>query len=421
VSLMRLFHRGSFAGILNPLFIRLYAAVVVVGTALAIESIILPLYATRELGLSLGELGVFLAAVSLIGIPVNILVGWLSDRARSRRLITSVSAGWVCIGYFALSVNRNYFLFILIGSLFLSVMSTVNAQTLTFAREAMETRGVVAPILITSLRSGYSLGYSIGPLLAALLLAITSARMSFAVCGLLYAANIAAILTRSRKDASNDNSDISTVECQTTHKTRRSSPSVQLWLLGAALALIFSSLAIRASYTLIFATTTLHYSPRSVVWIFAVGPFVEVVLLPACGALAHRYGAANVVIAGSVMAAIDLFATSVSTAVWQLAILQILDASVVASVAGVGLVLLQDTSRGQIGLGTSIFISARTVGNLLGGSLGGIVAQLCGLRWAFGIAGLWTCLGLIILVTVIISHSRSSRAQVSGEIDTLRS
>src|SRR5690625_6186307 len=107
----------------------------------------------------------------------------------------------------------------------------------------------------------------------------------------------------------------------------------------------------------------------------------------ALGALGKRISNHTLVIYGCIIAVIYYLILSVSTHPWQLIPAQILQATFVAIVMGIGLSYFTERLPHSPGIATTIYYNGSTIGKLIGSLSGGFIAQVLGYRSVF-----WLCL-----------------------------
>jgi SET family sugar efflux transporter-like MFS transporter len=84
-------------------------------------------------------------------------------------------------------------------------------------------------------------------------------------------------------------------------------------------------------------------------------------------------------------------------AIWQVMAAQVLHATVISLVMGVGITYFQSLDPGRPGHATTMFSNTQIVGGMVAGALLGLSQQL-GFRWVYGFSLTMCVLGLTLLL-----------------------
>src|SRR5262249_14537518 len=126
------------------------------------------------------------------------------------------------------------------------------------------------------------------------------------------------------------------------------------------------------------------------------------------GALSGRFPLRSLIVTGAGLGALYYTLVTLTTASWQVAVLQLLNASFIAAVQGLGVSYVQELLPGQPGRAATLAGNAFPVAGILAGPLFGL-AQHLGYRYAYG-AGVVLCAAGLVLLSV----HRPSREPVSA-------
>jgi MFS transporter, SET family, sugar efflux transporter len=132
--------------------------------------------------------------------------------------------------------------------------------------------------------------------------------------------------------------------------------------------------------------------------LFAVTGLVNLVAMPAAGALADRIGTVHVLLLGVILGVVFAMSSALVPNVALLAVTQILHGGYAACVLAVGLALAHRVAGSSV-RGIAVFQAAQGVAGLLGHFVGGAVAQQWSMAMGFRYAGVACLAGGLILMT----------------------
>lgn len=392
----------------SPELRTLHGSVLVSGTSISSYMVLVPVFATQTLAVTTTELGLYFALAAIVAVPAGLTAGSLCDDPVLRRRVIVFAVSWVSLGLLGVAAAQGFGWLLLAGVMFLSVMDIANGQTLALGRELIATRpSGDQTAMLGSLRAAYSLGYVVGPLVTSGLLLVTGVRVSILVFGLFYLLSMSAAV-KLRSSAEGAPRHTGTGTCRVVACARRGPAGV----IGLGFTLLLVVPTVRAAYLSILAIEELGAELEEVAPLLAIAPLAEVVLMPLFGAAAGVTGTRPVVLTGCALAVAEMALLACVTALWQVALLQLVGAAVLASVIGVGLPLVQDMT-GRFGFGASVFFAARSLGTVVGGMGGGLIAGSWGLRATFGTAAAVACAGTF-LVTFATRAPRSTGGRGRG-------
>lgn len=383
----------------------LYAiCLLLIGVGISITSPYLPLFLTEDLGMSSGAFGVFMAISSLSGVIVSSLIAKHSDSGMERKWIIIIAAISAALGYAAYLVFQNFFMLLIVVTVFNGIAAPVMPQIYASAHESTAASKTKDKTLaISTLRSLVSLGFLIGPLFGTIILALSGYRGIFLGTAAIYltVASLVFFFLQKRK----------IVQSNVKAKTKSSVS----WLRNRqirqpfiAFLFLFVINTIHLIITPLFIVNELNGTYRDVGIVVSVCAGLEIPIMLALGGLGKRISNHTMMIYGCMIAIIYYFILGVSTHPWQLIPAQLLQATFVAIVMGIGLSYFTERLPHSPGLATTIYYNGSTIGRLVGSLAGGFIAQLLGVRYVF-----WLCLVLAILSLFILW-----RTKPSGEIET---
>lgn len=384
----------------HPEFGILIAANVVLGMA---YSFVLPfssLYGTRGLGLSPMAFGLFMTANALAGIGISVrLSGW-SDTRFSRKTVLLLGGTTGALGYVAYALIRDPWTLLPISCLVLGISSVAFSQTFALARDLLSRRNVPAadmPYYMNVFRLCYALAWTIGPALGARLLA----RWSFAGT-YLSAAGLFIVFTL-----------IVAFGVERTPPSEKSKAAAAALPLSKAFRLP-GFLAHFAAFVFILACSTmgmmnltllilnvLHGTEAQVGAAYSLAPVFELPFMYYAGVLATRIPTARLIRWAAVLAVVYYAGLALAQAPWQVLILQVLSAAMVAVNGGLAITFFQDFMPGQAGAATNVYSAAARIGSTAGYVLFGALGSALGYRSVY-----WVCAAFCAFAWAIMHNRR---------------
>ncbi|WP_256942389.1 MFS transporter [Bacillus sp. OV166] len=110
--------------------------VLLVGIGISITQPYLSLYATEDLGMSVGAFGVFMAVSSLSGVVVNSLIAKRSDGGLDRKWLIIIAMISSALGYASYLVFHNFIILLIVITLFNGLGAPAMPQIYASAQES---------------------------------------------------------------------------------------------------------------------------------------------------------------------------------------------------------------------------------------------------------------------------------------------
>ncbi|MFC5449853.1 sugar efflux transporter [Paenibacillus aestuarii] len=366
------------------------------GTGVSITMPYLSLYFTEDIGMSAGAFGVFMTVSSLSGVVVNSLIARRSDRGLDRKWIIMFAIISSALGYASYLVFHNYFILLIVVSLFSGLGAPIMPQIFAYAQEsANASHSDDKTFAMSTLRSLFSLGFLIGPLAGTLFLSWMGYKGLFLGTTSIYLIIASLVFLFLKKHA---------VEKSTGKRKSIATASLknrQIWLPFIAFIFLFAVIAINSLNTPLFIMNELHGTHTDVGLVVSVCAGLEIPIMLVLGALGRKISNHTLMMTACVIAIIYYIMISVSTQSWQLIAAQLLQASFIAMVLGNGLSYFMNLLPNSPGLSTTIYSNGSIIGRLVGNLGGGVIAQFAGFRHVY-----WVCLALVIFSLFILWRTR---------------
>ncbi|SHN75528.1 MFS transporter [Cryptosporangium aurantiacum] len=339
---------------------------------------------------------VFLLVAAVTGVLAASALGRLSDSRpwRSRLIVAASLAGVVGCGLSA--VVRNYWVLLIVTATAVAVSTALQAQLFAYARVAVGT-GERAALTINALRTLFSASWVAGPFLAAVLIEVGGFTLIFAVAAGVYA--VAAVVAQlGMPEPAPTDAAVPDAALPEDGSSSRDVSEGLLWLNVVGLVLMQTAAVLGVQALPLFVDEDLHGSVRDTGLILGLCAALEIPLMLAFGALAGRIPIRVLYLVGPALAAAYFAVVAVSTGTGQVAAAQILNASGIALIQGIGITYFLDLLPNRPGRASTLFSNAFPIGATLSAPLLG-VAQHIGYRYGFAAAAVLSTVGLALVLT----------------------
>jgi SET family sugar efflux transporter-like MFS transporter len=361
-----------------------------VGVSAALAFPFMSLFLTAEVGASPVLLGTFLLVTPLASLVGSTLLGRLSDARAVRRTLLIVGAVAGTVGFSLFAVLRNYWVLLAVSTTLGAVASSLMPQMFAYARQVLERGGSTkAPLIVTGLRTVISVAWVGGPPLAALLVARTGFTGLFATTAAVY--GLVALLALRLPEVA------AAPPVEEAPEPVAAGPTPRLALSVLAFVLLQGGISLGVVTLPLFVTEQLHGTTTDVGLIMGLCAALEIPLMIGFGVLATRVDQRGLVLCGAVVALGYFAAMLLVTTTWQVAVAQVLNATVISAVMGLGISYFQGLSPDRPGYATTMFTNSATVAMMLSGPLLA-VAQVLTYRTAYGMSLAMSVLGLVLLL-----------------------
>ena len=366
-------------------------AMLLVGSSVSSGVPLVTLFLTQRLGASDSLAGLFFLT-ALAGPPINILLGRLSDRLRSRAPLLAGGAFWLAAGWGLMALSTSPLAVFSVGTIFLCFIGVVNAQVFAVVRDVVERKREQRDATVTSVvRTAYSFGWMLGPVLGSLVAAWAGYRAAFVLAAALL---VAVLVPVARLDSGRPRR-----EAERAEPVRPRPPAkAPLLLFGLVCVLVLTSETVRQAYLPILAVDRLGIELGRFGILMSVAPLTELVAMPLAGVLADRLGVGKVLLAGFATGGLGFAAFGISSNTWHLYAGQVLSACFIAVVFGLGVTYAHNLSPGSAGLASSVFFSAQSLSLLTGGLVGSAGVKLLDLPHLFFVPALLCGLACVLFV-----------------------
>lgn len=342
------------------------------------------LFLTSEVGVTPFQLGFFLIMSPLASVVASTVMGRLSDGRVQRRYMLAAGGVAGAIGYGLFAVLRDYWFLLGTSVVFIAITSSLLPQLFAYGRQVSQGPSMVVSVLRTLL----SVAWVAGPPLAALLVAKTGWIGLFAATALLQlgVAVLALLLPIPAAVPRQEKAE----EVAGPARGNMSVVSAAFLFLQGAVSLAVSGLPL-------FVTTELNGTTADAGLAMGLCAALEIPMILWFGSLANRTSQHKLVLIGAVISLSYHGLMVFTDSMWQVMAAQLLHATVISLIMGVGITYFQSLDPGRPGHATTMFSNTQIVGGMVAGALLG-VSQGLGFRWVYGFSFAMCVCGLALLL-----------------------
>lgn len=374
-----------------------------VGLSSAVAGPFLSLFLSTAVQASPLQVTVFLVMAPLAGVTASTITGRISDRRAIRRrlLIAASLAGMVGAGLTAFV--RDYWVLLGLAVTTSALAATLFPQTFAYARQVL-TRDAPdrAAVGISVMRTIFSIAWVAGPSLAALLLRLGEFRYVYGMAAATYAvAALVAFLWLDELEAPAAKAEAE-AEAETEAGSEIASPlpaaSRRVLLLSVlAFTVLHCPMTLGVQALPLFVSTNLGGEVTDSGFLLGLCAALEIPLMLGLGLLTTRFQLRPLVLIGAGCGVVYYGLATMSSGIGMLAAGQIVNATFIGAVSGLGISYMQDLLPQHPGQATTLFTNAFPIGAMLAGPLFGL-AQRFDFRLAYGISTGLCVLGLVLLL-----------------------
>ena len=362
------------------------------------------------------QTSLFLFLSALSAVLVGNAIGRFSDRpgARHRILVGGAFAGIAAFVTYA--VVRDYWVLLVVALTLVAASGSLMPQVFAFGREILDqdhpTRAMMG---MNWLRMMLSLAWAAGAPLAAVLLGLIDYTGLFIATAAAHLVILGLVTTLRRPGATTapsaaptatDTTATDTTATGTTATAGTATPAgadaSKGMLFGSAAAFVVLQCVTSLTVTTmpLFVSVDLHSSVGGAGLVLGLCAALEIPLMMVFGSLANRWPLRRLLLLGCGFGIAYTLVVSLSEAVWQVAVAQVLHACYVCAVGGLGISYFQQLLPSALGRATTLFTNAGRVSGMLAGLIFGVV-EAHGYRLAYVAS-----LGLSLAGTAILAATR---------------
>lgn len=348
------------------------------------------LFLTTEVKVTPFQLGFFLIASPLASVVASTIMGRLSDGRVQRRYMLAAGGVAGAIGYSLFAVLRDYWFLLGTSVVFVAITSSLLPQLFAYGRQVSQGPSMVVSVLRTLL----SVAWVAGPPVAALLVAKTGWVGLFASTAVLQLGVAVLALTLPVPTAETEEA-----AGKDTAEEAAGPARGNMAVVSVAFTFMQGSVALAVSGLPLFVTTELKGTAGDAGLAMGLCAALEIPMMLWFGSLANRMSQHKLVLIGAAISLSYHGLMVFTDSIWQVMAAQLLHATVISLVMGVGITYFQSLDPGRPGHATTMFSNTQIVGGMIAGALLGLSQQL-GFRWVYGFSFTMCVFGLALLLVV---------------------
>lgn len=373
--------------------------------AMSVFGTTLSLFLADAVGAGPGLIGLYFTGCAVVGIGINLAMGWLSDRLSDRRIALASTALAGVAGALIFTGARNYAVVFATGAVLLGLNEAYISQLFAYVKEFADATGREVTPFSSAVRSIFSAGWVVGPPVGLFLLTRAGfGRMYAAAAALLLLTVVLGrwFLPALPSPPRPEPKDKAEGHRWALRRVLTTVPPRSWLLLGSVTAVNVANQMYLIAIAL-YVTKDLHLSASLVGLMAGACAALEIPLMITVGRLADRVGKVRVVAAAVVLAVIFFCLLPMAGSATVLIALQLPNAMWIAVITSIPMVVVQQEVPGGTGTVSALYSSTFPVAQLLAGAITGVVAAQAGYRSVF-----WICAGLCAFAAVLLLFRMAS-------------
>jgi SET family sugar efflux transporter-like MFS transporter len=366
----------------HPAFLVLIVCNLLLGISVAFTLPFTSMFGLHEVGMGAGQFGIFMAITSLSAIAISTHLARLSDSRYSRKRMLLLGGVGGILGYLAFAWIRNVPLLCVCGSVLLGISSITFSQLFAHARNVLDSSDVeprLVPLYMNIFRLFFALSWTVGPLISSMVMS----RFSFqgiyvATAGLSFIFVLVVLFfVPDARPLPNLAAPRSSMPLRQAIQLRGMSANL------VAFVLIAMCTTIGMMNLPLLIVETIHAHESAVGSAYSIAPIFEIPLFIYLGVLATRVKLVTLIRGAVLLAILYYLGLAFASTTWQIYLLQIASAAVVAVTSGIAIAFFQDILPGQTGVSTNLYVISVQLGSTIGYLLFGFLTLRFGHRFVF--------------------------------------
>lgn len=368
----------------------------ITGLAIAFLVPVLSVFLTDELQVRPLLVGLFFTANAIAGIVVGQILAHYSDRMTTRKPLIIFCGLAGVVGSLLYAYDRHYLVLATVGVLLMSICGSITPQLYALAREYTDSQNKIAVTFSTVMRAQFSLAWVIGPPLAFFIIARFTFANLFTGVALLYVMCAGIIYLKlpslPKKQISTPANKISMLQ----------NKPLLLLFMGSFFMWTCNSMYLITMP--VYISKLLHWPQNEAGWLMGLAAGLEIPVMLLAGKYSQRWGNDRLLIISAV-AAILFYVVLMSTQNMQLLFAaQLLNATFIGIIAGIGMTVFQDLMPGYAGQASTLFSNSIRCGGIISGTLAGVITEYWGYHGVFLCAFILAVISFVIILAFRKSH-----------------
>ncbi|PKF62319.1 MFS transporter [Psychromonas sp. psych-6C06] len=361
------------------------------GFSSAFISPLLSLYLIDELKVSPISMGILIAVMIISGVAVSQYFAKKSDQGASRKGIILMGQLGFVVSTVILALTRNYYIALASVIFFMSFSACSLPQIFAMGRNyADKYLGEKAVFFVTMMRASIAVAWVVAPPLAFLvndLFGFTQTFLIAASCGAMVFIIVFAGLPNLHLEVSKRPEKL--VRWQQI-------PGVLFFLLCIFFA--FSANSMYITSISLYVTQELQFASKWAGYFMGIAAFIEIPIMLSAGYLSRRFGSQQLIFVACISGLIFHGGLLIATAPWQFMVLQLFNGLFIGINACLGMVVVQDLMKKQMGLASTLFSNSQMLSILLSSLMVGLIAQYFSYYAIFIVSSAFCAMAILFLV-----------------------
>ncbi|MCP4320870.1 MAG: MFS transporter [Alteromonadales bacterium] len=361
------------------------------GFSSAFISPLLSLYLIDELKVAPISMGLLISAMIFSGVAVSQFFAKKSDAGSvSRKKIILMGQVGFVISTLILALTRNYFIALTAVIFFMSFSACSLPQVFTMGRHYADNHlADKAVLLVTMMRASIAVAWVMAPPLAFLINDLYGFTYTFLIAGL--CGIFVFIIVLSALPAV-----VIEVEEAKQQKVNWMKISGVFYFL-LCIFFAFSANNMYITSISLYITQEVGLASQWVGYFMGIAALIEIPIMLSAGYLAVKFGANRLIFLACLSGLTFYLGLLVAEQIWQFIILQLFNGVFIGINASLGMVVMQDLMKKQMGLASTLFSNSQMLSILLSSLAVGLIAQYFSYYAVFTVALLFCLLALLFI------------------------
>ena len=361
-----------------------------IGLSTAFIYPILSLYLIEEVHATPISMGILITCMVLSGVLVSQYIAKKSDKGLSRKYIVLAGQTGFIITTIFLAMSHHYYTILCAVIFFMSLSAVCLPQIFSMGRDFADNQlADKAAVFVTMMRAAMAMAWVIGPPVAFLINDSFGFKQTFLLAGF-FAAVVFIIVCFAMTD-----SQIKEEQVESENVNWLKISGVLFFLISIFFA--FSANNMYLTSISLYITQELNFDSKWVGYLMGIAAFVEIPIMLSAGYLAPRFGATRLIYIACISGLLFFAGLLVAQQLWQFMLLQLFNGVFIGINASLGMLVVQDLMKKQIGLASTLFNNSIMLSILSSSLIVGGIAQYFSYYAVFIAAALFCLIALFFM------------------------
>jgi len=361
-----------------------------IGLSTAFIYPILSLYLIEEVHATPISMGILISCMVLSGVLVSQYIAKKSDKGLSRKYIVLAGQVGFIIATIFLAMSRHYYTILFAVIFFMSLSAVCLPQIFSMGRDFADKQlAGKAAVFVSMMRAAIAMAWVIGPPVAFLINDAFGFKQTFLLAGF-FAAVVFIIVCLGMS-----NQQVEKVQSAQKNVNWPKISGVLFFLI--CIFFVFTANNMYLTSISLYITQELNFSSKWVGYLMGTAAFVEIPIMLGAGYLAPRLGATRLIYIACISGLLFFAGLLVAQQLWQFILLQLFNGVFIGINASLGMLVVQDMMKKQIGLASTLFNNSIMLSILLSSLIVGGIAQYFSYYAVFIVSALFCLIALFFM------------------------